>query len=108
MIFSNEIMKIFKKTDKIFYQLLQFTQLILSYKKFQINNLALSLERTVVFELSERYVRVGLSHSVQLMVRLVEEYREDVEPRYIEYPTPLFCSLVKQMSIELDTQTLIN
>ncbi|RNA15376.1 RNA-directed DNA polymerase from mobile element jockey-like [Brachionus plicatilis] len=42
-----------------------------------------------LFELSERYVRTGLSHSVPLVVRLVEEYREGFESRYIEYPTPL-------------------
>ncbi|RNA36062.1 hypothetical protein BpHYR1_052712 [Brachionus plicatilis] len=42
-----------------------------------------------LFELSERYVRTGLSRSVPLVVRLVEEYREGFESRYIEYPTPL-------------------
>ncbi|RNA06894.1 hypothetical protein BpHYR1_025226 [Brachionus plicatilis] len=42
-----------------------------------------------LFKLSERYVRAGLSHFVPLVVRLVEEYREDFESRYIEYPTPL-------------------
>ncbi|RNA34102.1 hypothetical protein BpHYR1_009866 [Brachionus plicatilis] len=42
-----------------------------------------------LFELSERYVRAGLSHSVPLVVRLVEEYRDGFESRYIEYPTPL-------------------
>ncbi|RNA20395.1 hypothetical protein BpHYR1_007971 [Brachionus plicatilis] len=48
-----------------------------------------------LFELSERYVRAGLSHSVPLVVRLEEEYRECFESRYIEYPTPLcICCLV--------------
>ncbi|RNA24243.1 hypothetical protein BpHYR1_040424 [Brachionus plicatilis] len=42
-----------------------------------------------LFELSERYVRAGLSHSILLVVRLVEEYREGFEARHIEYPTPL-------------------
>ncbi|RNA10458.1 hypothetical protein BpHYR1_035489 [Brachionus plicatilis] len=43
--------------------------------------------------LSERYVRVGLSHSVPLVIRLVNEYREGFESRFIEYPTPLCNSL---------------
>ncbi|RNA20131.1 hypothetical protein BpHYR1_043440, partial [Brachionus plicatilis] len=48
-----------------------------------------------LFELSERYVRVVLSHSILLVVRLVEEYTEGFESRYIEYPTPLCnCYLV--------------
>ncbi|RNA37873.1 hypothetical protein BpHYR1_007211 [Brachionus plicatilis] len=42
-----------------------------------------------LFELSERYFRAGLSHSVPLVVGLVEEYRESFESRYIKYPTPL-------------------
>ncbi|RNA30830.1 hypothetical protein BpHYR1_037378 [Brachionus plicatilis] len=42
-----------------------------------------------LFELSERYVRTGLSHSIPLVVRLVKEYKEGFESRYIEYPTPL-------------------
>ncbi|RMZ93580.1 RNA-directed DNA polymerase from mobile element jockey-like, partial [Brachionus plicatilis] len=42
-----------------------------------------------LFELSERYVGTGLSHSIPLVVRLVKEYKEDFESRYIEYPTPL-------------------
>ncbi|RNA36110.1 hypothetical protein BpHYR1_011330 [Brachionus plicatilis] len=45
--------------------------------------------------LSERYVRAGLSHSVPVVVRLVEEYREGFESRYIEYPTPLSISSVQ-------------
>ncbi|RNA36923.1 hypothetical protein BpHYR1_037019 [Brachionus plicatilis] len=40
-----------------------------------------------LFELSERYVGTGLSHSIPLVVRLVEEYKEGFESRYIEYPT---------------------
>ncbi|RNA26871.1 hypothetical protein BpHYR1_011789 [Brachionus plicatilis] len=40
-------------------------------------------------ELNERYVRAGLSHSVPLTVRLVEEYNKGFESRYIEYPTRL-------------------
>ncbi|RNA11660.1 hypothetical protein BpHYR1_008320, partial [Brachionus plicatilis] len=42
-----------------------------------------------LFELSERYVRAGLSHSVPFTDRLVEEYNRGFESRYIEYPTPL-------------------
>ncbi|RMZ98105.1 hypothetical protein BpHYR1_044073 [Brachionus plicatilis] len=42
-----------------------------------------------LFELSERYVKAELSHSVPVVVRLVEEYREGFESSYIEYPTPL-------------------
>ncbi|RNA27474.1 hypothetical protein BpHYR1_004446, partial [Brachionus plicatilis] len=30
-----------------------------------------------------------LSHSIPLVVRLVKEYKEGFESRYIEYPTPL-------------------
>ncbi|RNA19594.1 hypothetical protein BpHYR1_042760 [Brachionus plicatilis] len=44
---------------------------------------------------SERYVRAGLSHSVPLTVRLVEEYNKGFESRYIEYPTPLSFSSVQ-------------
>ncbi|RNA39765.1 hypothetical protein BpHYR1_012054 [Brachionus plicatilis] len=42
-----------------------------------------------LLELSERYVRAGLSHSVPLTVRLVEEYNKGFESRCIEYTTPL-------------------
>ncbi|RMZ97947.1 hypothetical protein BpHYR1_004156 [Brachionus plicatilis] len=37
-----------------------------------------------LFELSERYVRAGLIHSVPLTVRLVEEYNKGFQSRYIE------------------------
>ncbi|RNA20646.1 hypothetical protein BpHYR1_044842 [Brachionus plicatilis] len=40
-------------------------------------------------ELSERYIRTGLSNSVPLVLRLLEEYKAGFESRYIEYPTPL-------------------
>ncbi|RNA05841.1 RNA-directed DNA polymerase from mobile element jockey-like [Brachionus plicatilis] len=40
-----------------------------------------------LFELAERYVGVGLSHSVPLVTRLVEEYMKGFESRFIEYPT---------------------
>ncbi|RNA18253.1 hypothetical protein BpHYR1_016038 [Brachionus plicatilis] len=53
---------------------------ILSNKKWVSNRL---------FELSERYVGTGLSHSIPLVERLVKEYKEDFESRHIEYPTPL-------------------
>ncbi|RNA07938.1 hypothetical protein BpHYR1_037771, partial [Brachionus plicatilis] len=42
-----------------------------------------------LFELSERYVGTGLSHSIPLVERLVKEYKEGFESRYIEYSTPL-------------------
>ncbi|RNA29060.1 hypothetical protein BpHYR1_028943 [Brachionus plicatilis] len=42
-----------------------------------------------LFELSKRYVGTGLSHSIPLVVRLVEEYKEGFESRYKEYPTQL-------------------
>ncbi|RNA44193.1 hypothetical protein BpHYR1_030749 [Brachionus plicatilis] len=53
------------------------------------NKLKLLTVSNQLFELSERYVRTGLSHSVPLTVRLVEEYNRGFESRYIEYPTPL-------------------
>ncbi|RNA25341.1 hypothetical protein BpHYR1_049714 [Brachionus plicatilis] len=49
------------------------------------NKLKLKIVLNRFFELSERYVKVGLSHSVPMVIRLVEEYR----CRYIEYLTPL-------------------
>ncbi|RNA17999.1 hypothetical protein BpHYR1_012102 [Brachionus plicatilis] len=55
-----------------------------------------------LFELSERYVRAGLSHSVSLTVRLVEEYNKGFESRYIEYPTPLF---LKRKITEVEEET---
>ncbi|RNA41748.1 hypothetical protein BpHYR1_040116 [Brachionus plicatilis] len=42
-----------------------------------------------LFELSERYIGTGLSHSIPLVVRLVEEYKEGFESRCVKYPTPL-------------------
>ncbi|RNA13285.1 glycoside hydrolase [Brachionus plicatilis] len=48
------------------------------------NKLKLLTVTNRLFELSERYVRAGLNHSVPLVVRLVEEYREGFESRYIE------------------------
>ncbi|RMZ99391.1 hypothetical protein BpHYR1_030337, partial [Brachionus plicatilis] len=40
-----------------------------------------------LFELSERYVRPGLSQSVPLVIRLMEEYRKGFESNYISNPT---------------------
>ncbi|RNA18981.1 hypothetical protein BpHYR1_041821 [Brachionus plicatilis] len=54
------------------------------------NKLKLLTDSNRLFELSERYVGTGLSHSIPLVVRLVKEYKEGFESRYIEYPTPLF------------------
>ncbi|RNA15321.1 hypothetical protein BpHYR1_053360 [Brachionus plicatilis] len=47
-----------------------------------------------LFELAERYVVAGLSHSVPLVTRLVEEYTKGFESRFIEYPTPLYPLLI--------------
>ena len=60
---------------------------IINHEAF--NKLKLLTVSNRLFELSERYVRAGLSHSIPLVVRLVEEYKEGFESRYIEYPTPL-------------------
>ncbi|RNA29799.1 hypothetical protein BpHYR1_020270 [Brachionus plicatilis] len=46
------------------------------------NKLNLLTVSNRLFELSERYVRAGLSHSIPLVVRLVEEYREGALARY--------------------------
>ncbi|RMZ96381.1 hypothetical protein BpHYR1_044432 [Brachionus plicatilis] len=45
--------------------------------------------KTSFSNFSQRYVGTGLSHSIPLVVRLVKEYKEGFESRYIEYPTPL-------------------
>ncbi|RNA34058.1 hypothetical protein BpHYR1_049060 [Brachionus plicatilis] len=47
------------------------------------------------FELSERYFRTRLSHSVSLVVKMVEEYREGFKSRQIKYPTQLSNSSVQ-------------
>ncbi|RNA12224.1 RNA-directed DNA polymerase from mobile element jockey-like [Brachionus plicatilis] len=52
------------------------------------NKLKLLTVSNRLFELSERYVGTGLSHSIPLVVRLVKEYK-GFESRYIECPTPL-------------------
>ncbi|RNA00927.1 hypothetical protein BpHYR1_025803, partial [Brachionus plicatilis] len=53
------------------------------------NKLKLLTVSNRLFELSERYVGTGLSHSIPLVERLVKEYKEGFESRHIEYPTPL-------------------
>ncbi|RNA16382.1 RNA-directed DNA polymerase from mobile element jockey-like [Brachionus plicatilis] len=53
------------------------------------NKLKLLTVSNQLFELSERYVGTGLRHSIPLVERLVKEYQESFESRYIEYPTPL-------------------
>ncbi|RMZ99324.1 RNA-directed DNA polymerase from mobile element jockey-like [Brachionus plicatilis] len=53
------------------------------------NKLKLLTVSNRLFELSERYVGTGLSHSIPLVERLVKEYKEGFESRNIEYPTPL-------------------
>ncbi|RNA38584.1 hypothetical protein BpHYR1_048428 [Brachionus plicatilis] len=60
---------------------------IVHHKAF--NKLKLLTVSNRLFELSERYVGTGLSHSIPLVLRLVKEYKEGFESRYIEYPTPL-------------------
>ncbi|RNA22946.1 hypothetical protein BpHYR1_005781 [Brachionus plicatilis] len=67
------------------------------------NKLKLLTVSNRLFELSERYVRAGLSYSVPLTVRLVEEYNIGFESRYIEYSTPLCNCLEKMMSYEETT-----
>ncbi|RNA02428.1 RNA-directed DNA polymerase from mobile element jockey-like, partial [Brachionus plicatilis] len=52
------------------------------------NKLKLLTVSNRLFELSERYVGTVLSHSIPLVERLVKEYKEGFESRYIEYPTP--------------------
>ncbi|RNA19286.1 hypothetical protein BpHYR1_038030 [Brachionus plicatilis] len=53
------------------------------------NKLKLLTVSKRLFELSERYVGTGLSHSIPLVLRQVKEYKEGFESRHIEYPTPL-------------------
>ncbi|RNA07423.1 hypothetical protein BpHYR1_013753 [Brachionus plicatilis] len=53
------------------------------------NKLKLLTVSNRLFELNERYVGTGLSHSIPLVERLVKEYKEGFESRYIENPTPL-------------------
>ncbi|RNA18926.1 hypothetical protein BpHYR1_000590 [Brachionus plicatilis] len=60
------------------------------------NKLKLLTVSNRLFELSERYVGTGLSHSIPLVERLVKEYKEGFESRYIEYPTPLSFSSVQK------------
>ncbi|RNA16638.1 hypothetical protein BpHYR1_007234 [Brachionus plicatilis] len=60
---------------------------ILHHEAF--NKLKLLTVSNRLFELSERYVGTGLSHSIPLVERLVKEYKEGFESRHIEYPTPL-------------------
>ncbi|RNA12926.1 hypothetical protein BpHYR1_017977 [Brachionus plicatilis] len=52
-----------------------------------------------LLELSERYVGKGLSHYIPLVVRLIEEYKEGFESRYIEYATLQF--LIFFLELEL-------
>ncbi|RMZ95939.1 hypothetical protein BpHYR1_004400 [Brachionus plicatilis] len=60
-----------------------------NYKQFRIQQSDLFSISNRLFELSERYVGTGLSHSIPLVERLVKEYKEVFESRHIEYPTPL-------------------
>ncbi|RNA41534.1 hypothetical protein BpHYR1_040579 [Brachionus plicatilis] len=60
---------------------------IVHHKAF--NKLELLTVSNRLFELSERYVGTELSHSIPLVERLVKEYKQGFESRYIEYPTPL-------------------
>ncbi|RNA42589.1 hypothetical protein BpHYR1_015784 [Brachionus plicatilis] len=57
----------------------------------EINDTNLESILNRLFELSDRYVGKGLSHSIPLIFRLAEEYK-GFELRFIEYPTPLFRS----------------
>ncbi|RNA33680.1 hypothetical protein BpHYR1_035513 [Brachionus plicatilis] len=60
------------------------------------NKLKLLTVSNRLIELSERYVGAGLSHSIPLVVRLVKEYKEGFESRYIENLTPLSFSSVQK------------
>ncbi|RNA44863.1 hypothetical protein BpHYR1_038197 [Brachionus plicatilis] len=60
------------------------------------NKLKLLTVSNWLFELSKRYVGTGLSHSIPLVDRLLKEYKEGFESRYIEYPTPLSFSSVQK------------
>ncbi|RNA03715.1 RNA-directed DNA polymerase from mobile element jockey-like [Brachionus plicatilis] len=65
------------------------------------NKLKLLTTSNRLFELSERYVGTGLSHSIPLVVRLVKEYKKGFESRYIEYRTPLCNSYLFFLKLEL-------
>ncbi|RMZ97086.1 hypothetical protein BpHYR1_028684 [Brachionus plicatilis] len=56
-----------------------------------------------LFELSERYVRAGLTNSVPLLLRLVNEYRRGFESRFVNYPTPL-CNCYLELTLDTDLQ----
>ncbi|RNA14984.1 hypothetical protein BpHYR1_019022, partial [Brachionus plicatilis] len=88
----------FQKIISKNYKQFRIQQLILKLKYETPSNIvhheALNKQKLLtvsnrLFELSERYVGTGLSHSIPLVVRLVKEYKEGFESRYIEYPTPL-------------------
>ncbi|RNA30974.1 hypothetical protein BpHYR1_035859 [Brachionus plicatilis] len=61
------------------------------------NKLKLLTVSNRLFEFSERYVGTGLSHSIPLVERLVKEYKEGFESRYIEYLT-LLCNFYLTIS----------
>ncbi|RNA13598.1 hypothetical protein BpHYR1_032177 [Brachionus plicatilis] len=65
---------------------------IKNYKQFRIKQSGLFLISNRLFELSERYVGTGLSHSIPLVERPVKKYKEGFESRYIEYQ--LHCELL--------------
>ncbi|RNA44237.1 hypothetical protein BpHYR1_047767 [Brachionus plicatilis] len=53
-----------------------------------LNKLKLLAVSNQLFELSG-YVTTGLSNSVPLVVKLVEEYKAGFESRHLEYLTPM-------------------
>ncbi|RNA43879.1 hypothetical protein BpHYR1_026137 [Brachionus plicatilis] len=73
---------------------LDFFQIVRSILKLKYDNPSNVMHQEVFNKLklltvSNRLFEAALSHVVPLVVRLVEEYREGFESRYIEYPTPL-------------------
>ncbi|RNA14468.1 RNA-directed DNA polymerase from mobile element jockey-like [Brachionus plicatilis] len=61
------------------------------------NKLKLLTVSSRLFELMERYVGTGLSHSIPLVERLMKEYKEGYESRHIEYPTPLYTETANKL-----------
>ncbi|RNA14066.1 hypothetical protein BpHYR1_006908 [Brachionus plicatilis] len=78
---------ILNKTSKPIWKI--YSILFLFQNQFPANSGRPFLVSNGLIELSDRYVGTGLSHSIPLVVRLVEEYKEGFKSRYIEYPTPL-------------------
>ncbi|RNA33528.1 hypothetical protein BpHYR1_050316 [Brachionus plicatilis] len=96
------LLKSHKKTVKINLDLKIYDSNLNEEDKVKLLGITVDSKLTfspMVNDLKERWskiktlvrnqVRAGLSNFVPLVVRLVEEYREGLESRYIEYKTPL-------------------